>query len=234
MRRSISRPCSALPMRRTTYSPQYGLGRGRRTVACMSLVSSVGERVERVSSTGSLMDNASILSRALGPLRTGSGANDEPHRLSNLVEEFLSGLADALHAVDVPYRQIRMGHVPAFCCDLVLGDPVFHLRAANPRPAFTWGEEDVHLVGYLRREVIDIGIPLAVVGSREEQLRVVVQEHETHVVDGANPVRVIEVAVPQLQQRAQPRGPARCERGDQSQFRDLALTASGPTGAFHA
>src|SRR5215471_12254386 len=65
-----------------------------------------------------------------------------------------------------------MGDVPAFCRDLVLGDPVFHLWAANPRPAFTRGEEDVHLLGYLRREVIDIGIPLAVVGSREEQLRV--------------------------------------------------------------
>src|SRR5262245_18575383 len=44
-------------MRRMTYSPQYGLGRGRRTVACMSLVSSVGERVERVSPTDSLMGN---------------------------------------------------------------------------------------------------------------------------------------------------------------------------------
>src|SRR5262249_21256644 len=47
----------------------------------------------------SLVDgqHASILSRALGPLRTESGANDEPYRLANLVEEFLSGLADALH-----------------------------------------------------------------------------------------------------------------------------------------
>src|SRR5215510_16200322 len=44
-------------MRRMTYSPQYGLGRGRRTVACMSLVSSAGEGVERVSPTDSLMDN---------------------------------------------------------------------------------------------------------------------------------------------------------------------------------
>src|SRR5262249_22658099 len=129
-------------------------------------------------------------------------------RSTNLVEEFLSGLADALHVGDVPYRQIGMGDVPAFGRDLVLDDPVFHLWAANPRPAFASGEDDIHLVGDLRCEVIDIRVKIAVVGSREEQPRVVVQEHETHVVDGANPVRVIEATIPQLQQRAQPRGPA--------------------------
>src|SRR5262252_3549857 len=99
MRRSISRPCSALPMRRMTYSPQYGLGRGRRTVACMSLVSSVGERVEGVSSTDSLMVNmpASFQFRfkGSGSAPDGSGADDEAHWLTNLVEEFLSGVADA-------------------------------------------------------------------------------------------------------------------------------------------
>src|SRR6516162_5636969 len=102
IRRSISRPCSALLMRRMTYSPRYGLGRGRRTVACMSLVSSVGERVEGVSSTDSLMDN---MPASFQGLWVRSGPNDEPHRLPNLVEEFFSGLADALHAGDVPYRQ---------------------------------------------------------------------------------------------------------------------------------
>src|SRR5215510_1944535 len=44
-------------MRRMTYSPQYGLGRGRRTAAWMSLVSSAGEGVERFSPTDSVMDN---------------------------------------------------------------------------------------------------------------------------------------------------------------------------------
>ena len=39
------------------------------------------------------------------------------------------------------HRQIRIGDVPAFCRDLVLDDPVFHLRAANPRPAFESREE---------------------------------------------------------------------------------------------
>src|SRR5215470_15610723 len=116
-------------MRRITYSPQYGLGRGRRMVACMSLVSSAGERVEGVSPADSLMDNMRASFQS-GPLRTGLPGNDE-RRLLNLVEELLSGLADALHAVDVPHRQIRMGDVPTFCCDLVVRDPVFHLRAVN-------------------------------------------------------------------------------------------------------
>src|SRR5215831_10240745 len=176
----------------------WGAGAGLLPVCRSFQVSASASKESRRRIPRRITCRASFLGS--GPLRTGPPTNDEPPRLSNLVEEFLSGLADALHVGDVPYRQIGMGDVPAFGRDLVLGDPVFHLWAANPRPAFTRGEEDVHLVGYLRREVIDIGIPLAVVGSREEQLRVVVQEHETHVVDGANPVRVIEVAIPQLQQ----------------------------------
>src|SRR5215831_12562510 len=198
----------------------------------MSLSSSAGERVERVWPTDSLTDNmrASFLGSGSIPDRT---RTSDERRLSNLVEEFLNGLADALHTGDVPYRQIRMGDVPTFGRDLMLSDPVFHLGTANSRPAFPGRKEDVHFVGDLRHEVLDVGVPLAVVGSREEQLRVVVQKHETHVVDGANPVRVVEVAVPRLQHGAQPRGSATRERGDQRQLRDLALTAAGPTGAFH-
>src|SRR5262249_30509690 len=169
----------------------------------MSLVSSVGERGERVSPTDSSMDNMRASFLGSGSIADRNPRpNDEPPRLSNLVEEFLSGFADALYVVDVPYRQIRMGDVPSFCRDLVLDNPVFHLWAANPRPAFARGEDDVHLVGDLRCEVIDIRVKVAVVGSREEQLRVVVQEPETHVVDGAHQVRVVEAAIPQLQQRA--------------------------------
>ena len=42
MRRNISRPCAASSIRSTTYSPLYGDGRGRSTVACMSPTSIVG------------------------------------------------------------------------------------------------------------------------------------------------------------------------------------------------
>ncbi|HST11192.1 MAG TPA: hypothetical protein VLL05_12520, partial [Terriglobales bacterium] len=64
--------------------------------------------------------------------------------------------------------------------DLVFDDPVFHLRAVNPRPAFESREEDVHIVGNLRREVVDIGVPVTVEGSGEEKLRVI-EKHEAHV-----------------------------------------------------
>src|ERR1700691_695506 len=39
-RRNISRPCAASSILRITYSPLYGCGRGRKTVAWMSLTSS--------------------------------------------------------------------------------------------------------------------------------------------------------------------------------------------------
>src|SRR5262249_18773496 len=81
--------------------------------------------------------------------------------------------------------------------------------------------------------VIDVGIKVAVVSRAEEQLRVVVQVDEAHVVDGANLVGVVEAAISQFQQGAEPRGASRSERGEQGQFRDLALTESGATGAFH-
>src|SRR5256885_15938499 len=53
--------------------------------------------------------------------------------VADLVEELVSCLADAFHSLDVPYRQIRMGDVPAFGGDLVFGDPVLDFRAVNAR-----------------------------------------------------------------------------------------------------
>src|SRR5256885_8832612 len=124
--------------------------------------------------------------------------------VADLVEELVSCLADAFHSLDVPYRQIRMGDVPAFGGDLVFGDPVLDFRAVNARPAFPARKEDVHFIGDLRHEVVDVDVPVAVVGSGEEQLFVLVQKHETHVVDSPHPVSVVKDAVPQLQQGAQP------------------------------
>ena len=124
-----------------------------------------------------------------------------------------------------------MGDVPAFGGDLVFGDPVLDFRAVNARPAFPARKEDVHFIGDLRHEVVDVDVPVAVVGSGEEQL--FVQKHETHVVDSPHPVSVVKDAVPQLQQGAQPGGPSWRERGDHGQLRDRALTDAGPTSAFH-
>ena len=126
-----------------------------------------------------------------------------------------------------------LADVPAFCRDLVPGEVVLRLRAANPRPAFPRRVDDVQVVGDLRHEVVDVGVPVAVEGRGEEQLRVVVQEHEAHVVEGADLVRAVEVAVQQLQERAQPLGSAGRERDDDGQLRDLAQAAADPAGALH-
>jgi hypothetical protein len=63
--------------------------------------------------------------------------------VADLVQEFVHRLTDALEPTDVCHRQIRMGNVPAFCCDLVAGEVVFRLRAANPRPAFESTIQDI-------------------------------------------------------------------------------------------
>src|SRR6188472_4384978 len=119
--------------------------------------------------------------------------------VAELVQELVRGLTDALEPADVRHRQIRVGDVPTFCIDLVTGEVVLRARAANPRPAFESTIQDIQIVGDLRREVVDVGIPLAVEGGAEEQLRVVVQEHEAHVVEAADLVRAVEVASQQLQ-----------------------------------
>src|SRR5262245_21018967 len=102
-----------------------------------------------------------------------------------------------------------MSDIPTVCRDLVFDDPVLHLRAPNSRPAFASREYDVHFIGNLRREVVDVGVPLVVVGGREEKLRVVVQEDETHVMKRANLRPTAEVAVRQPKNSAQPLGSAR-------------------------
>src|SRR6186713_3166941 len=94
--------------------------------------------------------------------------------LGDLVQELVRGRTDALEPGDLRHRQIRVGDVPAFGVDLVAGEVVLRLRAADPRPAFEGAVQDVEVVGDLRREVVDVGVPLAVEGGAEQQLRVVV------------------------------------------------------------
>jgi len=81
--------------------------------------------------------------------------------VADLVEELVSCLADAFHSLDVQYRQIRMGDVPAFRGDLVFGDPVLDFRAVNARSGAqpggpSWRERGDH--GQLRdRALTDAG-----------------------------------------------------------------------------
>src|SRR5262245_13371096 len=178
------------------------------------------------------MDNMSASFQ--GPVHSDRTPRNDERRLCNLVEEFLGGLADALDVVDVPYRQIRMGDVPAFCRDLVLSDPVFHRGVAKPRKLLEFGEQQIQLVGNLRCELVEIAVPrIAVVGGGEEQLRVIVQEHKTHIVDGGYLLRA-EVGFQGLQQAAKSLRSAWHELEDQGELRDLTLTKADPARALIA
>jgi hypothetical protein len=58
------------------------------------------------------------------------------------------------------------------------------------------------------------------------------QEHEAHVVNGANPVGALKVASEQLQQTAKSFRPALRERSDYGEFRDPALPGALPAGVL--
>src|SRR5690242_7411309 len=69
--------------------------------------------------------------------------------VADLVQEFVHRLTDTLEPTDLGHCQIGMGDVPAFCRDLVPGEVVLRLRAANPRPAFESTIQDIQVVGNL-------------------------------------------------------------------------------------
>src|SRR5258706_8949457 len=151
---------------------------------------------------------------------------------ADLVEEFSRRVADSLEPSGLHHGQVRIGDVPEVRRDLVARDEVFDLRATNPGPPFDIAELEVEDVGDLRREVFDVGIPVEIVGSAEQELRVVIQNHEAHVVNSANHIHhfIANAAVKNLQKSAQPPGSAWCERSDHRQLRHLALPAADPTG----
>ena len=55
--------------------------------------------------------------------------------VADLVKELVDGLADALQPSRLRDRQV-IGDVPAFRGDLMLGEVVLRMRAADPRPTF--------------------------------------------------------------------------------------------------
>src|SRR4030095_15909936 len=82
--------------------------------------------------------------------------------LADLVQELVQRLADTLEPSGLRHRQVWIGDVPARCRNLVTDDPVLHRRAVNPRPSLAIGEQQVQVVGNLRREVVDVGVPVAI------------------------------------------------------------------------
>jgi hypothetical protein len=115
----------------------------------------------------------------------------------------------------------------------VAGDPVRRRR----RVTHSWvtleiAQPQIHRVRNLRREVRDVGVEVAVIGRREEQLRVVVDEHEAHVVDRADRVRRPEVPFQQLQEATKPLRSAFHERKEHGELRNLALTGADTAGGL--
>src|SRR6185503_4563996 len=153
-------------------------------------------------------------------------------RLSDLVQEFLYGPADAFESSRLGYRQIRTGDVPSLGGDLVPSDKVFRRRAVNSRPSLQIAEDQIHGVRNFRHEVVDISVPIAIVSGGEEQLCVVVQEDEAHIVQCADYIPAAEVAFQRLQQSAKSLCSARCKRNDSGELRDFALTGADTTGVL--
>src|SRR5262245_24590979 len=113
-------------------------------VAWISVRSRVGAWVERLSSTDSFTDDmGASLHPGEGLFRPGPARLIEPVQLPNLVQKFLNRLADTREASCLGHRQIRIGDVPCLRRDLVLDDPVFYLRAPNPRPPYGIAEQQI-------------------------------------------------------------------------------------------
>src|SRR5262245_3179667 len=160
--------------------------------------------------------------------------NEFPFRLCEVVEKLLDGLAYAIEPSRLRRGQVRTVDVPGLGRRLVAGDPILHRRAMNSWITLAIAQPQIHGIRNLRREVVDVRVKVAVVGRREEQLRVVVHGHEAHVVDCAYRVRRLEVPFHQLQQAAKPLRSAFRERNEQGELRDLVLPGTDTTGGLRA
>src|SRR5262249_27287575 len=121
---------------------------------------------------------------------------------------FSNLFADLLEPMGFCHRQIRATDVPGVGRELVTDEKVLNVWVANSWPSLDVTKEQIHGRRNLRYEIIDVGVPFAVVGSGEQQLRVVVEEYEAHIVERANDIRTFEITFRQFQQAANPLGSA--------------------------
>src|SRR5262249_45716097 len=100
-------------------------------------------------------------------------------------------------------------------------------------PTFPGAVDHIEIIRDLRHEVVDVAVPVAVIGGGEKQARVVVEKDETHVVergDFASPLR--KVAVDQAQEGAKPLGASGRQGDYNGQLGHLADAAAGAAGAL--
>src|SRR6185312_10232287 len=81
--------------------------------------------------------------------------------VTDLVQQLVHRVADALVPLDLSQTELRVGNEPAFCRYLVLNEVVFRPGTANPRPAFPRRVDDVQIVWDQSNEVVDIDVPIA-------------------------------------------------------------------------
>src|SRR5215471_21370154 len=209
--RTNSRPARASSMRKSTCAPKYGAGRCRRTVAWISCSS-----------------NASAC--AGGAPAAVSSRVDMARALADLVEKLVDGLADLFEPSGLRDGQVRIGDIPAIRLDLVAQEILPHLRTVHARIALTIAEQHVERIRNLRGEGRDIGIPVPVKRRSEQELGIVVEEHEAHVVHRADGVRALEVAAQDTEESPEPIRPAWFELENQEEFRDFALPDADSAG----
>src|SRR5262249_12635091 len=122
---------------------------------------------------------------------------------------------------------------PAVGRHLVRRDEIRSLLrvGGKARPSLDFLEDEVQHLGNELGEVRYVGIPVPVVGGAEQQPGVVVEDHITHVVDGAHTLgRPVAPWVGEL--GAQPFSTARLQLQDRGHFADLALAPAYTAGAF--
>jgi hypothetical protein len=146
------------------------------------------------------------------------------------VEQPVHRSRDLQRAPDGGYCCLGERDIPMRSGDLVLHDIVLHLWRGDSGPALRLGKDHIKQVGDQRGEIVDIGVPVAVVGGSEEQLGVVVQKYKAQIMERADLGRGIKPSTLRSQGGTQPGCPAFFQRNDHSQLGYLSFSAARAIG----
>src|SRR5258708_5415799 len=104
------------------------------------------------------------------PVAVGGGRAVSFSSALGRIEQLVEGLGDLLVSVHVLDGGVGVGAVPTVGCHLVRGDEIHGLLrgVAEARPPVDFLEDKVQHLGNHCCEVVDVGIPVAVVGGAEQ------------------------------------------------------------------
>src|SRR5215510_14010557 len=148
-----------------------------------------------------------------------SGGEHYTSSVLRLVEQLIQRLLRFERLPDVAHGGIGVGAVERHRRNLGLDDEVLDPRIVNIGPVLDFVKEQVNLLGHLRCEVVDVGVPVAIERRAEHHAGVVVENDEAQVMDRAHAVRdVLTVSREAFaEQPAQPLRTARLEFGHDGQ-----------------